>query len=101
MRFDPGNQDLRSEDDLVHWFKDLFKEGNYREASTLLEVATRGKNEVSIIYTWIELTKGGLDELELCKLVHRVMAARVLACFKVPMGLAGISIMPAIPACFS
>jgi hypothetical protein len=52
------------------------------------------------ISCWAQLTSRGLDKLELAKSVHKWCAAEVLGVFGVPMGEAGIGVVPNVPGIF-
>lgn len=49
---------------------------------------------------WAKLTKAGIDKLELAKSVHKWCAPLILDVFGVPMGEAGIGVVPNIPDLF-
>jgi len=49
---------------------------------------------------WSKLTAQGLDKLELAKSIHKYCAAAILGVFGVPMGEAGIGIVPNVPGIF-
>jgi len=52
------------------------------------------------IAAWSKLTKHGIDKLELAKTIHKYCAAEVLDVFGVPMGEAGIGVVPNVPGIF-
>jgi hypothetical protein len=52
------------------------------------------------ISLWSKLTSHGIDKIELCKSIHKHCAENVLEVFGVPMGEAGIGIVPNIPGIF-
>lgn len=52
------------------------------------------------ISLWSKLTSQGIDKIELAKSIHKHCAAEVLAVFGVPMGEAGIGVVPNIPGIF-
>lgn len=52
------------------------------------------------ISLWSKLTSQGIDKLELAKSVHNYCAEIVLGVFGVPMGEAGIGVVPNIPGIF-
>lgn len=52
------------------------------------------------ILLWTKLTAGGVDKLDLAKGVHLYLAKHVLDVFGVPMGEAGIGVIPNIPGIF-
>lgn len=49
---------------------------------------------------WTKLTSSGIDKLELAKTLHFYLAEDVLGVFGVPMGEAGIGVIPNIPGLF-
>lgn len=49
---------------------------------------------------WSKLTAEGTNRVELARTVHKYMAADVLGVFGVPMGEAGIGVVPNIPGIF-
>jgi hypothetical protein len=49
---------------------------------------------------WSKLTSHGIEKMELCKSIHKYCAKDVLDVFGVPMGEAGIGIIPNIPGIF-
>jgi hypothetical protein len=49
---------------------------------------------------WGKLTAEGIDKIDLAKSAHQYCAKHVMDCFGVPMGEAGIGIMPNIPGIF-
>ena len=49
---------------------------------------------------WSKLTAHGLDKLELAKSVHKWCAPSVLDVFGVPMGEAGVGVVPNVPGVF-
>lgn len=49
---------------------------------------------------WSKLTAHGLDKLELAKSVHKYCAASILEVFGVPMGEAGVNVVPNVPGFF-
>lgn len=70
---------------------------------------TQGKNLNSFIKDlpgelrislWTKMTEAGIDRLELAKSVHKYLAKEVLEVFGVPMGEAGIGVVPNIPGIF-
>ena len=52
------------------------------------------------IVCWTQLTKSGLDNLELTKSLHKHCAETLLAAFGVPKGEAGIGVTPKIPGMY-
>lgn len=52
------------------------------------------------ISLWSKLTQQGIDKLELAKSIHKHCAELVLDVFGVPMGEAGIGVVPNIPGIF-
>jgi len=56
-----------------------------------------GEHRVSC---WGKLTSQGLDKLELAKSIHKHCAASVLDVFGVPMGEAGVGVVPNVPGIF-
>lgn len=52
------------------------------------------------ISLWSKLTSQGIDKLELAKSIHKHCAEVVLGVFGVPMGEAGIGVVPNIPGIF-
>lgn len=52
------------------------------------------------ISCWSQLTKQGIDKIELAKSLHTHCAELVLEVFGVPMGAAGIGVTPNIPGIF-
>lgn len=52
------------------------------------------------ISLWSKLTSQGIDKIELAKSVHKYCAETVLGVFGVPMGEAGIGVIPNIPGIF-
>lgn len=52
------------------------------------------------INLWSKLTAHGIDKIELARSVHKHCAALVLDVFGVPMGEAGIGVVPNIPGIF-
>lgn len=52
------------------------------------------------IALWSKLTQQGIDKLELAKSIHKHCAELVLDVFGVPMGEAGIGVVPNIPGIF-
>ena len=70
---------------------------------------TQGKNVNSImrelgeehrISLWSKLTAHGIDKIGLAKSIHKYIAKDILDVFGVPMGEAGIGIIPNIPGIF-
>jgi hypothetical protein len=53
------------------------------------------------ISLWTKITSSGVDKIELAKSVHKYMAKHVLDVFQVPMGDAGIGVVPNIPGIFA
>lgn len=49
---------------------------------------------------WAKLTTNGTERIELARSVHKHIAADVLGVFGVPMGEAGIGVIPQIPGIF-
>jgi len=49
------------------------------------------------IVLWTKLTSDGVDKLELAKSAHKYLAKHVLDVFGVPMGEAGIGVVPDVP----
>lgn len=49
---------------------------------------------------WCKITSPGINKLELAKSIHKHCAADVLGVFGVPMGEAGIGVIPNIPGIF-
>lgn len=52
------------------------------------------------ISLWTKMTASGVDKLELAKSIHKYLAKEVLDVFGVPMGEAGIGVIPNIPGIF-
>jgi hypothetical protein len=52
------------------------------------------------IVCWTQLTRSGLDNLELTKSLHKHCAETLLAAFGVPKGEAGIGVTPKIPGMY-
>lgn len=52
------------------------------------------------ISLWSKLTSQGIDKIDLAKSVHKYCAELVLGVFGVPMGEAGIGVVPNIPGIF-
>lgn len=52
------------------------------------------------ISCWSKLTSHGLDKLELAKSVHKYCASGILNVFGVPMGEAGVGVVPNVPGVF-
>lgn len=52
------------------------------------------------IVCWSKLTQEGIDKIELAKSIHKYCAESVLDVFGVPMGEAGIGVIPNIPGIF-
>lgn len=52
------------------------------------------------ISLWSQLTKQGIDKIDLAKSIHKHCADLVLGVFGVPMGEAGIGVVPNIPGIF-
>jgi hypothetical protein len=52
------------------------------------------------ISMWTQMTAAGVDKLELAKSIHIFLAKSVLDVFGVPMGEAGIGVVPNIPGIF-
>jgi hypothetical protein len=52
------------------------------------------------ISLWSKLTAQGIDKIELAKSIHKHCASTVLDVFGVPMGEAGIGVIPNIPGIF-
>ncbi len=52
------------------------------------------------ISLWTKLTASGVDKLELAKSLHKHLAKSILDVFEVPMGEAGIGVVPNIPGIF-
>ena len=50
---------------------------------------------------WSKLTAHGLDKLDLAKSVHKHCAAAILEVFGVPMGEAGVNVVPNVPGFFA
>lgn len=53
------------------------------------------------ISLWTKLTVSGVDKLDLAKSVHKYLAKDILDVFGVPMGEAGVGVVPNIPGMFS
>jgi hypothetical protein len=53
------------------------------------------------ISLWSKMTRDGIDKLDLVKSIHVYLAKSVLDVFGVPMGEAGIGIVPNIPGMFT
>lgn len=49
---------------------------------------------------WTKLTKHGIDKLEIARSVHKHCAKSILDVFGVPMGEAGVGVVPNIPNIF-
>ena len=49
---------------------------------------------------WTKMTAAGVDKLDLAKSIHKYLAKDVLDVFGVPMGEAGIGVIPNIPGIF-
>lgn len=73
--------------------KTMFKDGRKDSATTTLNVML-GLSDPEILLAWSLLTGGGVTELEFAKFVHPIMAHKVLSIFGVPMGAAGIGVVP-------
>lgn len=52
------------------------------------------------ISLWTKMTAAGVDKLDLAKSIHKFLAKDVLDVFGVPMGEAGIGVVPNIPGIF-
>lgn len=52
------------------------------------------------ISMWTQMTAAGVDKLELAKSIHVYLAKHVLDVFGVPMGEAGVGVVPNIPGIF-
>lgn len=52
------------------------------------------------ITLWSKLTSQGIEKIELAKSIHKYCASNVLGVFEVPMGEAGIGVIPNIPGLF-
>lgn len=52
------------------------------------------------ISLWTKMTSAGVDKLDLAKSIHKFLAKDVLDVFGVPMGEAGIGVIPNIPGIF-
>jgi hypothetical protein len=52
------------------------------------------------IVCWTQLTRKGLDNLELTKSLHKYCAGTLLEAFGVPKGKAGIGVVPKIPGMY-
>ena len=52
------------------------------------------------ISLWTKMTAAGVDKLDLAKSIHKFLAKDVLDVFGVPMGEAGIGVIPNIPGIF-
>ena len=52
------------------------------------------------ISMWTKMTSAGVDKLDLAKSIHKYIAKDVLDVFGVPMGEAGIGVIPNIPGIF-
>ena len=52
------------------------------------------------ISLWTKMTSAGVDKLDLAKSIHKYLAKDVLDVFGVPMGEAGIGVIPNIPGIF-
>jgi dynein-related subfamily AAA family protein len=52
------------------------------------------------ISLWSQLTKQGIDKIDLAKSIHKHCADQILNVFGVPMGEAGIGVVPNIPGIF-
>jgi alkaline phosphatase D len=49
---------------------------------------------------WSKLTQQGIDKLELAKSIHKYCAESILGVFGVPIGEAGVGILPNVPGVF-
>ncbi len=52
------------------------------------------------ISLWTKVTSAGVDKLELAKSIHKYLAKDVLEVFGVPLGAAGVGVVPNIPTIF-
>lgn len=79
----------------------VLKQGNITEAqgkniSAFMEDLP-GELRISL---WTKMTACGIDKLELAKSIHKYIGKSVLDVFGVPMGEAGIGVIPNIPGIF-
>jgi hypothetical protein len=72
---------------------------NDRQGTNLRELMNDLPDELRISL-WSKLTSQGIDKIELAKSVHKYCAEIVLSVFGVPMGEAGIGVVPNIPGIF-
>lgn len=49
---------------------------------------------------WSKITRDGVDKMELAQLIHKHCAKLILDVFEVPMGEAGVGVVPNIPGIF-
>ena len=70
-----------------------------RQGDNLKELMKDLPDELRISL-WSKLTSQGIDKIELAKSVHKHCAELVLGVFGVPMGEAGIGVVPNIPGIF-
>lgn len=52
------------------------------------------------ISLWTKMMSGGVDKLDMAKSIHKYVAKYVLEVFGVPMGKAGVGVVPNIPGIF-
>jgi len=53
------------------------------------------------VSAWSKLTQHGIEKIELAKSVHKYCGAAILDVFGVPMGPAGVGVIPQIPSIFA
>ena len=70
-----------------------------QQGKNIREFMTKLPMELRISF-WSKLTAAGIDKIELAKSVHKHTADLVLEVFGVPMGEAGIGVVPNIPGIF-
>lgn len=70
-----------------------------KQGANLKELMTDLPEELRISL-WSKLTSQGIDKIDLAKSVHKHCAELVLEVFGVPMGEAGIGVIPNIPGIF-
>lgn len=95
-----GQEHLNSAIDKVvdHVLKNV-KALNKRQGTNLRDFMMELPGELRIA-CWGKLTRDGIDNLELAKSIHDYCAEGMLKVFGVPMGEAGIGVVPDIPGIF-
>lgn len=72
---------------------------NDKQGANIKKFMTKLPGELRISF-WTQMTKSGVDKLELAKSIHKHCAEQILDVFGVPMGEAGIGVVPNVPGMF-